>query len=308
MIRIHATLTVVCLMLVSAPHAQPIAPLASGAHVAQVNGVRISYFVAGTGPLMIVQAPGWGLGSQYLRQGLMPMERYFTLVFYDTRGSGGSSRPRDERRMRTLDMINDLERLRQLWGLPTITLMGHSHGGEIALGYAIRYPTHVNKLLLVDSGILDFDFEPSIRLQFAAKAGDERFQDAIAHFKSGETISTDAQLNSFLGHLWPLYFYDPERYVPQFVASVSQTPSAWVFNKHPEADKSIKEDSVLNKVRARTLILAGRDDWVCGPVVAEHLRGAIPHSRLIILDSTGHFPWIEDPTEFFSDVIEFAAH
>ena len=131
--------------------------LSVGQHVADLRGIKFAYYVAGTGPLIVVQSPGWGVGSEDLRNGLEPLESKFTLVFYDTRGSGLSSRPSDETKMSTSDMVDDLEGLRQYWGIPTMTLLGHSHGGNIALGYAIRYPKRVRKLILVDSDIQDFD-------------------------------------------------------------------------------------------------------------------------------------------------------
>jgi proline iminopeptidase len=303
---IWAQFALICSILTTAAHAQ--APqLTQGVHIAEINGVHIKYFVAGTGPLLIVQGPGWGLGSEYLRRGLVPLEAHFTLVFYDTRGSGQSSRPADESRMRTLDMIDDLEGLRRFWRIPRLLLMGHSHGGTIALGYAIRYPTHVKKLVLVDSGIIDFDFSAPIKQQLENRKNDKRFEDAIASLNSGGSISTDAELVGFLNHIWPLFFYDPDRYLASFVASFSELPSAWVFNKHPENDGSLKEDGVLSAVRTPTLIIAGRNDWVCGPVVAEHLHAEIGNSEIRILEKTGHFPWVEDPVEFFAAVVDWVS-
>jgi proline iminopeptidase len=303
--RVWGEFLLLSLMQAATVSAHAVSPLAQGAHVAKINGVNIEYFVAGTGPIVIVQGPGWGLSSQYLRTGLAPLESHFTLIFYDTRGSGQSSRPADESRMHTSDMIDDLETLRQFWRLPTLILMGHSHGGTIALGYAIRYPMRVKKLILVDSGIVDFEFSTLIKQQIEIRKNDKRFDDAIATISSTEPILTDEQLRNFLTHIWPLYLSDPDRYLSLLLANFSALPSAWVFNKHPEKDNSLKEDSLLGAVHAPTLIVAGRDDWICGPVVAEHLRDKIAHSELRIFEKTGHFPWIENPREFFASVASF---
>lgn len=114
--------------------------LAAGEHTADVAGIHIWYRVAGKGPLIVVQAPGWGAGSQYLQNGIAQLENDFTVIYYDPRGSARSSRPGDSKRMATDDMIDDLEALRAYWGLPSITVLGHSNGGGIALGYAIQHP------------------------------------------------------------------------------------------------------------------------------------------------------------------------
>jgi hypothetical protein len=65
--------------------------LTLGEHVATVNGLRFHYIVAGHGPLVIVQAPGWGIGAAYLENGLAPLKKHFTLLTFDPRGTGGSS-------------------------------------------------------------------------------------------------------------------------------------------------------------------------------------------------------------------------
>ena len=98
--------------------AQQSTRLSPGKHIARVNGVAFAYFVSGSGPVLIEQSPGWGIGSQYLQHGLTPLEKDFTLVSYDTRASGSSSRPIDESRMTTSNMVDDLEALRRFWGLP----------------------------------------------------------------------------------------------------------------------------------------------------------------------------------------------
>src|SRR5439155_2377254 len=123
--------------------------LATGEHYTEVNGVKFWYRVVGNGPLLVVQAPGWGIGSSYLQNGLAPLAHHFTLLFYDARGSGRSSRPSDATGMSTSDMVDDLDHLRQDWRLNSMNVIAHSHGGTIALDYAIRYPGRVDKLVLV---------------------------------------------------------------------------------------------------------------------------------------------------------------
>lgn len=65
--------------------------LSEGDHVAVLTGMSFHYVVAGSGPLLVVEAPGWGIGSAYLRNGLAPLEKHFTVLTFDPRGSGLSS-------------------------------------------------------------------------------------------------------------------------------------------------------------------------------------------------------------------------
>lgn len=92
--------------------------LDSGNHDAELNGVKFWYSKVGHGPLLIVQAPGWGVGSEYLRNGLAPLADHFTLVFYDPRGSGRSSEPSDSKS--TTTSKHD----RRSWGFEELSRKG----------------------------------------------------------------------------------------------------------------------------------------------------------------------------------------
>ena len=296
--------------VVQAQSAKSEARLAKGEHSANVNGVKFCYAVRGTGPLLIVQAPGWGIGSEYLQNGLAPLEAHFTLVFYDTRGNGRSSRPADEKKMSTSDMVDDLEGLRQYWGLPRISVLGHSHGGAIALGYAIRYPRRVKKLILVDSNIQDFNEEAMLQKELEARKGDKRFEAAISEAMKpwpNPQLTTDEEFAASLGRSLPLYFYDPDKYMPLLEKTAPSLPSVWANHANAAADakSTIKEDSVMNQVRAHTLILVGQNDWICPPAIAERIHAAVRGSKIRIFERTGHFPWIEDAPQFFESVTHF---
>jgi hypothetical protein len=97
--------------------------LAVGPHDVQLADVRLHYIVAGHGPLLLVTSPGWGIGSLYLQRGLAPLEDQLTLLYLDTRGSGGSTRPEDSEQMSTAAMADDIDRLRSYLGLDAINLL-----------------------------------------------------------------------------------------------------------------------------------------------------------------------------------------
>jgi pimeloyl-ACP methyl ester carboxylesterase len=271
-----------------------------------VNDVAFAYFVSGSGPVLIEQSPGWGIGSQYLQHGLTPLEKDFTLVSYDTRASGSSSRPVDESLMTTSNMVDDLESLRRFWGLPKINVLGHSHGGAIAIGYAIRYPNRVSKLILVDSSIQGFPGDDIVEREMKKREGDARFAAAVAEARSTAEPKTDAEMKESLARSMPLYFSDPEKNMAAFAQGLSQTPSAWVNAKMVYLDSSFNEEHQMHRIHADTLILVGRDDWIAGPPFSEKIHAEIPQAQLKILEKTGHFPWAEDAApEFFVAIENF---
>jgi len=127
--------------------------LAPGAHEIDLGEIRLHYVVKGQGPLLFVTSPGWGVGSLYLQSGLEPLTGDLTLLFIDTRGSGGSTRALDAGHMSRANMADDIEALRRKLDLPTVNLLGHSDGGAIGIEYAVRYPSRVRKLILVETAV-----------------------------------------------------------------------------------------------------------------------------------------------------------
>jgi pimeloyl-ACP methyl ester carboxylesterase len=280
--------------------------LAAGEHYAEFPGVKLFYAVRGKGPVLVIQAPGWGVGSEYLRNGLAPLETDFTVITFDPRGSGRSSRP-DPKTMTTGDMADDLDRLRRFWGLDSLTVLGHSQGGAIALGYAIRYPGNVRKLVLVDTNPDDHDDHPERERQIAARKDDPRFKDAIAALGGGGQPKTDDEFGAFLARILPLFFYDPVAAMPRYAKTAPALPTVWAFQSFSPPEKvMMKQDAFMGRVQAKTLVIVGKDDWVCPLTDAQHIHEGIANSQLVVLDRVGHFPWIEAPKEFFDQVVRFA--
>ena len=63
----------------------------------------------------------------------------------------------------------------------------------------------------------------------------------------------------------------------------------------------------LGEIRAPTLIVVGRDDVVTPPAQAERLHHAIPNSELVVLEHSGHLPYLEEPEAFFRIVRDWFA-
>ena len=284
--------------------------LAPGDHVRRVDGVRIAYHVAGTGPLLIVLSPDWGIGSGYLRAGLQPLERYRTVVFVDERGSGGSERPADSRAMGYHDMAGDLEALRIAWGLTRMDVLGHSAGATIAMDYAATHPGRVRKLLLVDAELPGLDVSAP-RSRFKERwSHDPAHAEALRHYDD-PMPKTDAGFSLYLRRTIAWYFSDPSRNAGPFAAAIPPTLPAWTLAASSRADQlqTSRAPIALERIAgALTLIVVGRDDAECPVEMADAIGTRIPRSKLVVLERSGHFPWIEARRAFLSTVRSFLAN
>lgn len=285
--------------------------LAQGEHDIDLKDVRLHYVVRGQGPALFVTSPGWGVGSSYLQSSLTPLEQKFTLVYIDTRGSGGSSRPADRSRMSQGEMADDIDELRERLGLSHIDLLGHSDGGTIAIEYGLRHRKHARKLVLIAPGVLG-DREPEMTSAFLKIwASDPQYADAVREVKEGDWDSpgfTDEAFARSLATILPMYFADPSRYVPIFMkVHLKGQPSAYAYQAQNEAAEKADRDQAADAglIEARTLIINGTVDWICPYPIAQRLHTAIPDSQLRLYANKGHFPWIEDAPRFFREVTRF---
>ena len=127
------------------------------------RGIELAGFRRGEGKPAIVIFGGPGYPSNEAWRGLGAFEAGRSFYYYHQRGSGLSTRPFDrfgagsypakvaalEAKLGLAQQIADVERLRRAIGVEEIDLVGHSFGGFIAALYAIEFPEHAGKLLLV---------------------------------------------------------------------------------------------------------------------------------------------------------------
>lgn len=314
--RLFVTLVAAVLGTAASAGEQSAARLTQGAHEARVGDVTLHYVVAGHGKPVLVPSPSWGPGSLYLQRGLQPLEADHLVIFVDSRGSGLSSHPADERRMAMDDMADDIEAMRRYLGLARFDLIGHSGAGEAAIQYAERFHGHLDGLVLVDAATYgtsaDDEAEGKAADQDRARlAKDTRYAAAVDHMIHDPfPPPSNAAMMQRLMDTGALDFANPASAGPRFAATIKgMTPSAFAWRTSSAADRAhpLEQERKLGQIKARTMIVHGKQDWLVPVLTAEHVHRGIARSTLLELDNCGHFPWIEQPATFFAGVKRFLA-
>ncbi len=280
-------------------------PVTEGEYHYTLGDISLYYKVAGRGPLILVQCPGWGIGSEYLQQSLHPLEKNFTLVYYDTRGSGYSSRDAAVKNIDVGQMVEDLESLRKHLHLKNFILMGHSHGGYIAMNYSLKYTDRVSKLILLDtpSDMTDVGadvYRNTLQLQF-----DPKFSSAISGLSEMDDATTDEAFNAAWMRALPLYFYNPDKGMKLWKEMKLPLPNRLASTGTYNTDKNYSVINKLESLKIPTLIVVGNNDFITTPFQAAKLHESIKKSQMKVIDNCGHFPWMEQPEEFYKVVKEF---
>jgi proline iminopeptidase len=275
------------------------APPPAGDGTARVNGVDLHFFVAGEGPVLVVQPGEPGFEWKILRMPLV--EKFATVVYLDPRGSGRSSRPGSLEDYRMSKMVEDLDALRLHLGLGRIALMGHAHGGMVAQLYALAHPESLRKLILsctvADTGP---DWRTDVERLLKLRSAEPGYADAAAALAEQAGARSEDRLRDVFMRELPLYFYRWEPFKDRMralIADLRISPDplrAFTELDAPAFDTRRR----LGTLRVPTLIAAGRHDVFGSPERAAEMHGLMINSRLAVFEQSGHFPYIEEDEAF----------
>lgn len=257
----------------------------------KADGADLYYAEAGRGEPLVVLHGGLGVDHTYLRD-LSRLSSCARVVLLDLRGNGRSSRVPPE--TLTLDtFVQDLEAVREHLGAERVSVLGHAFGGVVALEYALAHPGRVGRLLLHDA-FASAGFWDEAREILGAR------DPVLAREFATPFELKDHAFIAWLRRVLPLYFhrYDPALAHRAFAETV---PSVHAWARSNELAEGYDATDRLGRVRAPTLVLHGRHDFV--PVSqAEILRRGIPDAELAVFERSGHFPHVEETDAFLGIV------
>jgi proline iminopeptidase len=287
---------------------EPIDPkIDQGEFLVEINGLKLWYKVSGTGPVCIIPTPGWGISIEYLLH-LCQLEDTFTMVYLETRGTGRSQAPPSTTEYTWDHFTADLDALRQHLHQNQIWLMGHSQGGMLVMHYAISHPKKLAGLVILNSSPgYDNDFIQDSTMHARVLGQEQAWSKILDSLLFSSVDQSDAELED-LDRLPidSLYWDNPEnarQHAEVFAATTSSNhPYRGVAHSHLAVYDFA---SHLEEITAPTLIVTGISDSVCPVTQAERLHRGILNSKLLVIEKTGHFPWLEATDAFFKGVREF---
>jgi len=144
-IRLYCALFILAAGLLPA-HAQTSKPFKETS--ATVNGVRINYKVAGSGPVVLL-LHGYAQTSHMWVPLIPQLASSHTVIAPDLRGIGASERAAQGYDKKT--MAQDVHELVRSLGHEKVTVVGHDIGLMVAYAYAAQFPAEVNKVILMDA-------------------------------------------------------------------------------------------------------------------------------------------------------------
>jgi pimeloyl-ACP methyl ester carboxylesterase/alkylhydroperoxidase family enzyme len=125
-----------------------LAPIAIDSRIAEVNGTRLHYLIAGRGDAVLL-LHGYAQTSHMWRPLIAELAKSRTVIAPDLRGFGDSARPDGGYDKKT--MAQDVHALAASLGHRRIAVVGHDIGLMVAYAYAAQHPTEVERIVLMDA-------------------------------------------------------------------------------------------------------------------------------------------------------------
>jgi sigma-B regulation protein RsbQ len=257
---------------------------------------RNNVHVKGMGEKAMLFAHGFGCDQNMWRFVAPAFETEFKTILFDHVGAGGSDLSAyDPTKYSTLaGYADDVIELGQELGLNNAVFVGHSVSAMIGVLASIKAPKMFSRLVLVG---------PSARY----------IDDG--EYKGG---FSEAQISELLEFLEANHMGWSAQMAPAIMGNADRPElGEELTNSFCRTDPDIARDFArvtftsdnradLSGVKTPTLILQCSEDIIASTEVGEFVHHAIPGSKLVILDATGHCPNLSAPEEVISAIRAFA--
>lgn len=255
--------------------------------VAQVNGTKLYYEMAGKGRTVVLIHGGLA-DSRLWDDQFDELAKHFRVVRYDLRGFGKSAFS-----MGPYSHIEDLYALLKFLKVKKASLVGLSLGGVIAVDFTLEHPEMVNALILASSGLRGHTSarnEKSVAVQKAAE--EQGMEKAIEMWLEHPFFAT--------GQKNPVYVQRMRRMLAENFRYWGPTPTPIIITwpTRPSIER-------LSEIKAPTLIIVGEQDAPNIRAIADTLEAGIAGAKKVVIPGVSHHLNMEKPKEFNETVLEF---
>lgn len=260
----------------------------------------LHFSITGTGaPLLLAPVP-WGVDGHRWRS-LDALADQFTLIRLDPRGTGSSGpvTQKDEYSIATL--VRDIDALRAHLGYDRWHMMGQSAAGFTAMEYTLAFPSRIDRLIVVCSS-------PTGKFQKNTFRDPSHplYPQYEALMQRIRTLPADQRVKEFNQAVYQFDTQTEEsrRTIAEIFAQADfDAKRNQYFSQTDVARYDVT--SRLHEITAPTLVIGGSHDVHVSPEWSRVIASGIPHSHMVTMERSGHFPWLDEEANFMAEVRSF---
>ncbi len=271
------------------------------------DGIRLFCQTLGDGTQTVIIPNGI-----YLYEDFKHLAEGRALIFYDLRNRGRSDSVSDSAKLKRgiHHDVDDLEAVRQHFGINQMDVIGHSYIGLMVILYAMKYGAHLNRVVQMGP------MEPSRGKQYPAHltGADAALREVFAKLaqlqKETEGEDPEERCRKFWSILRVIYVANPAD-ADKLNWGHCELPNErnfmkyWSENIFPSIQRLRFAAEDLAKVKMPVLAIHGRKDRSAPYGGAREWALLLPNARLVTVENAGHAPWIEAPEKVFDSIKTF---
>ncbi|MGB3696634.1 MAG: alpha/beta hydrolase [Gordonia sp. (in: high G+C Gram-positive bacteria)] len=269
-------------------------PAVARPQTVRLNGITLSYTVAGTGPL-VVMVMGTGSPGRVWHAHQQPalIKAGYRVATFDNRGIAPSSECAEG--FTLADMVADTAALIEHLGGPALVI-GTSLGARITQELALARPD------LVKAAVMLATYGRPTPMLEAVSAGERELIDNDITLPDSYHAAVTAHLN-----LSPHTLADDRdaRDWLDIIGFSGQTKSAGVRAQLGLHDREQNRLAAYRNITAPCLVVGFADDRTLPSYLAEEVSQAIPAAEYRVVERAGHYGYIERPDEVNSLILDF---
>jgi pimeloyl-ACP methyl ester carboxylesterase len=268
-----------------------------------IHGHDVGFRRGGSGePILLIHGLA---GSSRTWDDVIPtLTEHYDVIAPDLLGHGESAKPVGDYSLGAF--ASGLRDFLAVLGVPSVTIVGHSFGGGVAMQLAYQHPRLVDRLVLVGSGGLGREVSWLLRVltlpgaEYLMPIG---FPKPLVDRATGigRELGRRNMRSPKLAEMWRAYSS----------LAGAQNRSAFVRTMRgviePGGQTVNASDRLYLAAHVPTLIVWGDSDGIIPVAHAYTAHELIPTSRLEIMEGVGHFPHVEAPEEFCEVLLDFLA-
>jgi pimeloyl-ACP methyl ester carboxylesterase len=248
-----------------------------------VYGQPFAFLKHGSGsPVVIIH--GIGGHKEDWQATMASLSASRTVYAVDMIGFGASGKTSQDITIRT--QVEAVRALLDAEGISKASVVGNSVGGWVAATFASVYAARTDKLVLVDAAGFKAMFEGPSPVNFYPDSVEE-----MRKLLSYVLVAPATQTHEFAEHA-----------LDELNASGDKMAAEAVFKG---LFVSPRLEEVMPNIKAETLVIWGTQDKLFPPGLADMVSGNIPGSKKQLIENAGHFPQLDNPSEFNKAITNF---
>ena len=282
------------------------------------DSARLFFRAVGTASDTIIAIHGGpGVDLESIYGDFLPLARSHTVIFYDQRGAGKSTLPRDSSTLNAAQQVRDLDAVRSHFGLARVTLVAHSYGPLLAATYAIAHPDLVSRMVFfgpVPPRKGDFwqRFGRSIGTKLDST---QRRAMSEANRQLSDTTQGDEVVRQACRDYWAIAMRprlaEPDKSPSMIHADLCASDVRGIRYGLTRTNGAVMSSygdwdlrAALKGVPAPTLVVHGEEESIPMDLVAEWVT-SLPHASLVKVPRAAHFTYAERPELVWPVVEQF---